>query len=162
MIRMPWQLWVGAALGVLCFVAYKVGQHSVQVRWDAAVETGKAIVEELEQRAQDTTTVVETKVEYRDRIIEVEGKERTVVREVFVPDGSCELDGGFRLYHDAAATNTTPDPTRLADAAPTAATDVAATIDTNYQLCHRAYARLELWDEWYADLQRVLANERAE
>lgn len=149
-ISMPY-----VALGLVLLLAgtwaigYNAGLRSKQREWDESRERGVALVDALTEKANETRVEVQEKVVYRDRFIETKGEERIVVKEIFVPRDSGVLSGGFRLYHDAAATNTAPDPARIPNAAPTAVTDVADTIEYNYQQCHKAYARVELWQEWY-------------
>lgn len=155
----PWQVWAGAAILIAVFVAFKLGQWDIRQDWKESVKRGNVIVEELQKKADEITIQVQERVVYRDRTIEKQGKTRTVVREVFVPVDSGNLSGGFRLYHDAAATDTIPDPARIPDAAPVAITDVADTIEYNYQQCHKAYARLEEWNRWAAE--QKLAREQA-
>lgn len=161
-IKLPPQVW--AALGIVAVVAgiwgygkwqRHLGAEEIRAEWNASIERGKTIVADLKEKANTVNTVVKTKVEYVDRIIKVQGEAREVIRKEFVPDNSGMLSGGFRLYHDAAATNTVPDRTRLPTAEAVSITDVTATIDANYQRCHEAYARVEGWQEWYAEQKKL-------
>lgn len=152
MPTLPGWVWKLGLVVLVLFAAFKYGQHDRQKDWDASVARGKAVVDRLNERANTIKTVIQTRVEYRDRIIEKAGKDREVVREVFVPRDSGFLSGGFRLYHDAAATNSMPDASRLSYAAPVAVADVTSTIDGNYELCHKAYARIESWKEYAAEV----------
>lgn len=154
-IRIPRWVWTSGAILIALFVAFKLGQKDIRDDWRESREKGKKIVDELREKANTVTTKIEKQIEYRDRTIYVQGKERERIKEVFVPFDSGFLSGGFRLYHDAAATNAIPDPTQIPNAAPTAVTDVASTIDTNYQLCHKAYARVEEWQNWAREQQRI-------
>lgn len=161
-ISIPWQVWASGAILVALFVAFKLGQRDVRTEWKAAIERGNKVVAELQDSANRVTVKVEERIVYRDRIIKEQAKERVVLREVFVPRDSGHVSGGFRLYHDAAATGTAPDTAELPNAAPVAITDLAATIDTNYQRCHAAYARLEGWQEWYAEIYLIWEKANAE
>lgn len=154
----PWQVWLGGAILIALFVAFKLGQKDIRDDWQASIERGNKIVKELRDKADKVTVRVEERVVYRDRLIEKQGETRTVVREVFVPTDSGNLSGGFRLYHDAAATDTIPDPSGIPNAAPVAVADVTDTIEYNYQQCHKAYARVEEWQNW-ANEQIELSNE---
>lgn len=151
---------VGAVLLVLLLVLggckiksygdarFAAGEAKVQKDWDEAVERGKAEIARLQTEAGKVE--VRTVVEYRDRIQTIRLKGEEIVREVqvFVPVGSGELAGGFRLFHDAAAGNKPlPDPAAIADAAPVDAQTVASTVASNYQAHHEDAARLiELQD----------------
>ena len=147
-------LWVWLVVAVLIGVyvygerKYDAGQANVQAEWDASVERGRVLVEEIKKKRVIVNTVIETKIEYRDRVITERGKDRVKIQEVFVPIDSGMLDGGFRLFYNAAVTDTIPNPAEIPDAAPVPVTDVAANVNTNYELCHKAYARVELFQEW--------------
>lgn len=133
----------------------KQGKAEIQAAWDKSTERGRAIVARLEEQANAVTTVVEKEIVYRDRVITEKGQDRVVVQKVFVPPDSGNLSGGFRVFHDAAATDTVPDPAAIVEAAPTPIADVAATLNANYTLCHKAYARVEAWEKWAAEQARI-------
>ena len=134
------------------------GEQTVQTQWDTQKKEDATLIARLKEQAGKITTVVQTKIEYRDRIITEKGQDRVRIQKVFVPTDSGYLAGGFRLYHDAASTNTIPDPAAIPDAAPVAVTDVASTIETNYQLCHKAYSRVEGWQDWATKQCALNAN----
>ena len=162
MIRLalvPWWGWVLATLAVVAgVVGYgsvrhaagkRIGAGEVQAQWDAAVERGRAEVDRLKAAAGRVTTRVETK--YVDRIVTIREKGDAIVREVpvFVPAGSCDLPGGFRLLHDAAAAaGPVPEAAGIADAAPVPAQTAIATVAGNYATCHEDAARLISLQEW--------------
>ncbi len=156
MARLP--LWVYVGIGglllaaVCAFVAYNAGAESVQREWDASVERGKAEVERLKAEANKITTVTEVKVEYRDRVIYEKGEDIIKTVEVFVPStAKCELDGGFRVFHDASANNAVPDAAEIADAGAVPPQTLARTIADNYTGCHRNASKLEQWQQWAID-----------
>lgn len=136
---------------------YEAGQASTQAKWDKAVERGKAEVERLRLAAGKVTTV--TEVKYIDRVKVIREKGDEIVRQVpvFVPAGSSDLPGGFRLLHDAAARNVAlPEAGAIADAAGVPAQDVAATVAGNYAICHETAQRLTSLQEWV--LKQCKAN----
>lgn len=154
----PW-VWAVAALAVVVGVlgyghvrereGVQKGRQAVQAEWDAAVELGRAEVDRLKAAAGRVTTKVETK--YVDRIVTIREKGDAIVREVpvFVPAGSCELPGGFRLLHDAAAAaGPVPEAAGIADAAPVPAQTATATVAGNYATCHEDAVRLTSLQEW--------------
>lgn len=150
--RWAWSLIAAGALvgGVFIYGQYQRGQgkQEVQNEWDAAIKRGKAEVARL-KLAAETITTIET-VRYVDRVKIVREKADVIerVREVFVPTDSGFLTGGFRLYHDGAATNTIPDAASTADAAFVSVADVADTIARNYKKCHIAYETVEAFQRW--------------
>ena len=170
MIRLalvPWWGWVLVTLAaVAAVIGYgsarhaagkRVGAGEVQAQWDAARERGRKEVERLKAEAGKVTTVVETK--YVDRVVTIREKGDAIVREVpvFVPADSCDLPGGFRLLHDAAAAaGPVPEAAGIADAAPVPAQAATATVAGNYSACHENAARLSSLQEWA--LAQCLAN----
>lgn len=153
MVKMPAFVWwiAGIALAVVLAgaIGYSKGKTNVQKDWDAAVERGKAEVARLKAEAGKITTVTEIKTEYRDRVVYEKGKDIIKTVEVFVDrDNTCELGGGFRLFHDASADNTIPDAAQIPNAAPVSATEVATTVSANYTGCLRNTAKLEGWQQW--------------
>lgn len=131
------------------------GRAEVQTKWNTAVERGKAEIARLEAEAGKVTVV--TEVKYVEQVRTIREKGDTIIKqvEVFVPaptsDKPSMFDGGFRLFHDAAATNTVPNPAEIPNATPVAANTVAATVGENYTRCHVAYATVAAWQQWAAE-----------
>ena len=128
---------------------YAAGQASVQAKWDKSVARGKAEIERLRTAAAKVT--VRTEIQYIDRVKVIREKGDAIVREVpvFVPAGSPDLPGGFRLLHDAAAAGgPVPDAAGIADAAPVPAQTAAATVTGNYAIAHETAARLTALQDW--------------
>jgi len=150
--RVPSWAWIGLALIAAGWVyghtRYNAGQADVQAKWDASVEKGKAEIARLQAQANRISTKIETK--YLTRVETIRGATQTIVRQVpvFVPAGSCELPGGFRVLHDAAAQGSVPDAARIPDAAPVPAQAVAGTVADNYGTCHETGERLIELQDW--------------
>lgn len=128
---------------------YDAGKAAVQKDWDAAVERGRKELARLKAAAGKVT--VRTETVYVDRVRTIREKGDAIVREVpvFVPAGSCELPGGFRLLHDAAAADEpVPDPAGIPDAAPVPAQIAATTVTGNYTTCHETAQRLTSLQDW--------------
>lgn len=91
-------------------------------------------------------------VEYRDRVQTIKEKGGEIVREVekLVPVGGCELDGGWRVLHDAAARGRLPDAAGGAHGPPAPVDPIAAarTVAGNYATCHEIAAQLTGLQEW--------------
>lgn len=84
-------------------------------------------------------------------------KDRIIIKEVtryetlVPPAARCQLDGRWRLLHDAAATGQPADSTRLADGAAEPVADAAAleTVADNYETCRQ-------WREQLIGLQQFV------
>lgn len=153
--RIPWQVY--ALSGVLLSFwlygkwQYEQGQEDVQKDWNASIERGKKLVQDLETKAKQINTVVETK--YVDRVKVVHEKAKIITKEipVYIPVNTPDLPGGFRLLHDAAASSTIPDRSLISTAAPVSVTTATETIVTNYALCHQWRLQVLGWQEWYQE-----------
>lgn len=162
-LELPLMTWlkIGGVLGViLAFFAfgglqYHRGNAAVQKEWDNEKALAKVAAANLQKDSENVTTQVE--IRYVDRIKTVVEKGDVIVREVpvFVPANSCELSGGFRLLHDAAATNTIPETTRIPYAPTVPAQTVARTVAENYRTCHEVRVNLEALQEWVVEQRKV-------
>lgn len=99
------------------------------------------------------------RIEYRDRVRVVREKGEEVIREVerLVPAGGCQLPGGFRLLHDAAARGSLPEPAGRADgaAAPVEPAAAAETVAGNYLACNETAEQLKALQAWVQQQQNV-------
>ena len=145
-----------AAVGLILLAGtWFHGRHSgveaTRKAWDASIARGQAEVERLKGEAGKVT--VRTETVYVEQVREVRVKGDTVVREVpvYVPAGSPDLPGGFRVFHDAAAAGSVPDPAAVPDAAPVDAQAVAATVAANYFTCHETREALIALQGWVAE-----------
>ncbi len=155
-----------ALLGVLAFFGWRIhaygearyaaGQANVQAKWDKDNARQQKELERLRTAAAKVT--VRTEIQYIDRVKVIKEKGDAIVREipVFVPAGSGQLGGGFRLLHDAAANGgPVPDAAGIAHAAPVPAQDVAATVLVNYPSAHKTAARLTALQDWVYEQCRL-------
>ncbi len=136
-------------------VRYNAGQADVQTKWDESIARGKAEVERLTKEAGKVTVRVETK--YVDRVKTIREKGETIVQKVpvYISSDLPELPGAWRVYHDAAATNTVPGASREADAAPVAPVDAAATVAANYTQCLAVAEQLTGLQEWVNEQRKL-------
>ncbi|MDX9716266.1 MAG: hypothetical protein RBT67_02730 [Thauera sp.] len=81
---------------------------------------------------------------------------KTITREVIryvelPPERRCDLDGAWRLLHDAAATGTPAETADVAAGQAEPVTDAAAldTVANNYEQCREYIAQIEGWQRWY-------------
>jgi len=103
----------------------------------------------IEAGIQQAVVSDQTVTKYVDRVQILQKKSREIIKEikVYVKD-SCDLSGGFRLWHDSAANNELSDPARIADAETVAVETVAETIAANYGICHENATTLSSLQDW--------------
>lgn len=150
--NIPWWLWLALGLLLAFWVATNQahkngvteGKAAVQALWDAEKEKANRLGTQREK------VTIKTEIRYVDRIkvIKEKGEVREKIVTKFVPRDSGFAGGGFRVYHDASVRDTVPDTSEIATAAPIPLTDVASTVNSNYALCHAAYARVAAWETW--------------
>lgn len=150
--KIPRQVWfclgIILLLGCSHWYAFHRGEAKVQDRWDLAIERGKELVKGLKEKQGAIETQVVIK--YVDRVKVIHEKAKTIEKlvPIYIPADTPDLPAGFRVLHDAAATNTVPEPTSGIGAFPVAVKDVATTLNFNYELCHDEREKLaSLW-EW--------------
>lgn len=154
--KIPYQLWllVGVLLTFWLYGVwqYQQGQKDVQDKWDESRKLGQAIVEDLKLRANAVITVVEHRVTTETKVIRERGD--VIIKEVpiYIPADTPDLPGGFRLLHDAAATSTLPERSRLPSAEAVRVEDVTVTLTQNYGQCNEWRTQLLGWQEWYREL----------
>ncbi len=162
-IKIPWQVWACAGLVLLLSAAgwklYDLGQDHKQAEWDASIERGKVIVEKLKANQGKVTTKIVTQTVERIKVVTEKGDEIIKRVEVFVPNGTCELPGSFRVYHDAAADNAIPDSTRIPDAKPVPAKTLATTLAENYTTCHKAITDLQGLRQWVQEQHQLYLDQ---
>lgn len=91
-------------------------------------------------------------------------KDRIIIKEVIryesiVPaDRRCDLDGAWRVLHDASATGEPADTARLAAGSADPVTDAAAleTVAENYADCREDKRKLSGWQKFWEDVSRRL------
>lgn len=157
-VKLPLWARVAAPLVLIALVVFLWGRvkehYREQGREEVRIELNKQIAE-LKQKREKVTTV--TEIKYVDRIKEVKVKGDTIIkyRDVFVPTDSGYLNGGFRVYFDAAIENRIPDPAEIANAAPVAVTDVADTHAANAKQCNEYIEQLNGWIDWAEEQCRL-------
>lgn len=137
-----------AVIFVASFTAgWHLGSDRIQAKWDAANASAEKTAIKREREDQKAADVVGQEVAaaaVKERVVY-----KTLIKEIpkYV-ESNCDLSGGFRVLHDAAATATVPDPgTHRADAATVKAQDLAATVTENYEACRDSERRLEALQE---------------
>lgn len=149
-IPTPYKIAIATAIVAASYGAGRFHGHAnTKHAWDAEKTKQAAILAELEKRQTEATVQVVT--EYVDRVQVVREKAKTIIKEVpvYVPsDSNCDLGGGFRVLHDAAAANELPDPARITDAPAADAATVAETVADNYGTCHAIREQLISLQNW--------------
>jgi hypothetical protein len=126
-------LYMGHQIGVS-------GCYEAQIKAQAhSIETG------IKQAVVSDQTVTK----YVDRVQIVQGKSRTIIKEIpiYVQD-TVNLSGGWRMLHNNAVYNEVSDPTRDSDEATVTATDALETVIRNYGICHENSTTLSSLQEW--------------
>jgi hypothetical protein len=132
-----------ALFGAGLHVGNRLGVSSC---YEATIEAQRHSIETgIKQAVVSDQTVTK----YVDRVQIVQGKSRTIIKEIpiYVQD-TVNLSGGWRMLHDSAVYNELPDPARIADAATVTITDVAETVIRNYGICHENSTTLSSLQEW--------------
>lgn len=116
---------------------------------------------EAEAKTKSDAVATETKVEvirYRDRIQYIKGEARVIEKQVpiYIPAGTPDLPGGFRLLHDAAAQGraVTGDASGH-EAAAVAVEDAARTVAENYANCLADKERLSFYQGRWQQLEEL-------
>ena len=138
-------LYMGHQIGVS-------GCYEAQIKAQAhSIETG------IKQAVVSDQTVTE----YVDRIQIVQGKSRTIIKEIpiYVKD-TCTLSADWRMLHDSAVKSELPDTTRIADAGTVTATDVTATdaietVAANYGICAENSQTLQALQSWVREQSSI-------
>lgn len=151
-IKIPRGVWLtlGAVLVLGCshLGVYFHGKSVVQTKWDQSVERGKQLVEDLKKMHSAIDAEVITVYVPKVKVIHEKAKTIEKLVPIYLPADTPDLPPGFRVLHDAAATNTIPSTTAGVGAFPVAVEDVATTMNFNYELCHQERAKLDSLWEW--------------
>lgn len=154
---LPWKLLgIIAVLAVCTIGGCRYGESTVTAKWDTErAEAANAAKQRIAKQATVTTQVV---TEYVDRVQVVKERGKDIIKEVkvYVPSSTaCDLPGGFRVFHDAAAQGELPDPARVADAPAAPAQDVASTVADNYATYHEVAEQLKALQSWVSQQEHV-------
>lgn len=154
---LPWKL-----LGLVGIVAvsaiggFQYGEGRVTAAWDAEREAAKLAAAQTATTQAEVTTQVVT--QYVDRVQVVKERGKDIIKEVPIYVSSaaaCDLPGGFRVLHDAAAQGQLPDPARVADAPAASVETAAATVVENYATYHEVAEQLKALQSWVSQQEQV-------
>ena len=147
----------------LCAALFSAGlymghQIGVSGCYEATIEAQRHTIETgIKQAVVSDKTITQ----YVDRVQIVQGKSRTIIKEIpiYVQD-TVNLSGGWRLLHDNAIYNELPDPTRDSDEGTVkttaiTATDALETVAANYGICHENSQTLQSLQSWVREQSAI-------
>lgn len=135
-----WAFWTGQGVERLHWTERLAEMERLQARELAARTARIADLERAVQKSAATRRTVAARIRH------------DVPR--LVPKSSCDLPGGWRVLHDAAAENRDPGAAAGSDAAPVAAQAAAEIVADNYAACHDTSARLIALQQYVREVVR--------
>ena len=132
------------------YVGHKWGVSSC---YEATIEAQRHTIETgIKQAVVSDKTVTE----YVDRVQIVQGKSRTIIKEIpiYVKD-TCTLSADWRMLHDSAVNNAVSDTTRNSDEGTVTATDALETVAANYGICHENSQTLQALQSWVREQSSI-------
>lgn len=157
--KIPAKVWpvAGVVLSFYLWGEYKEHKGSKEATAMCVADKVKqaAYIKELQGKANQVNTVIETV--YQDRIKVIHEKGKDIIRQVpiFVPADLPDLPGSFRVFYDAAVQGRIPDSSEIPNAAAVSVEDVATTTAENFTTCHQYQEQLNAWIDREEGLQRV-------
>ena len=124
------------------YLGNKMGSASC---YEATIEAQRHTVETgVKQAVVSDNTVTK----YVDRVQIVQGKSRTIIKEVIHVQDTCNLSGGWRMLHDSAVINAVSETSRDSDEGTVTAQDALETVAANYGICHQNKETLTALQDW--------------
>jgi hypothetical protein len=114
--------------------------------YEATIEAQRHTIETgVKQAVVSDNTVTK----YVDRIQIVQGKSRTIIKEIpiYVQD-TVNLSGGWRMLHNNAVINAVSETSRDSDEGTVTAQDALETVAANYGICHQNKETLTALQDW--------------
>jgi len=135
----------------LCAALFSAGLY-VGHKWGVSScyeATIAAQAHSIETGIKQAVVSDQTVTKYVDRVQIVQGKSRTIIKEIpiYVQD-TVNLSGGWRLLHDSAVKSELPDPTRIVDEGTISLESATHTILENYQACNLNAETLKALQSW--------------
>ena len=147
-----------AVATTLCAALFSAGlymghQIGVSGCYEAQI---KAQAHSIETGVKQAVVSDQTITRYVDRVQIVQGKSRTIIKEIpiYVQD-TVNLSGGWRMLHDSAVKSKLPDPTRDSDEGTVTATDALETVAANYGICHENSQTLQALQSWVREQSAI-------
>lgn len=158
------------ALGILLAIGGLFATQQVRIKVAlrqaqaalADADTAKARAALLAAELDFAHTTQRVVTQYIDRVTVVRERGQTIIKEVptyvtLQADAQCPVPVGFVRLHDAAATNTVPDPGFTgnpdAPAAGITLSRVASTVAGNYTTCYETREQLIALQDWVTQIR---------
>jgi len=132
------------------YVGHKWGVSSC---YEATIEAQRHTIETgIKQAVVSDQTVTK----YVDRVQIVQGKSRTIIKEipVYVQD-TCTLSADWRLWHNNAVYNEVSDTTRDSDEGTVTAQAALERVASNYGICHENSQTLQALQSWVREQSSI-------
>lgn len=151
-------------LSVFGYGWFKGNEHGTEKLTDYI---GKQATASAKIIAKQTVVTEKVRTEYvnRVKVIKEKGDEITKVVPLYVlDDDACHVNTGFRVVHDAAASNTLPPPPSGTDAAASGLTLATSlgTVTQNYTTYHEIAERLRKLQQWTREQYKATNGEELE
>lgn len=166
-IPLPYRI-LGAVVIISAVIGGSVwyGYNKAENKYIAKIATYKSEAELLQTKLDAAVAKVEVKVvtKYVDRVKTVKEKEYVYRDKIITVPSKCELSSGWVYLHDASATGSDADPTRVADEAASGIRDTEAldTIVGNYSIAQQNAEQLKALQEWIRESQAEIERLNAE
>jgi hypothetical protein len=135
-----------------------LGKAEVRAQWDKAIASANRSQANRIGRRNIITKTVDVRTVKEIEYVYAAADQLALEFRSYVPkdNDTCVLSGGYRLYHDAAASDaarSAPDPATVRAAPSVAADTFADTVAINYRNCKVNARRLNAWNDWYDELE---------
>jgi hypothetical protein len=142
----------------LCAALFSAGLYmghkwGVSSCYEATIEAQRHTIETgVKQAVVSDQTVTK----YVDRVQIVQGKSRTIIKEIpiYVQD-TVNLSGGWRMLHNNAVYNAVSDTTRDSDEGTVTAQAALERVASNYGICHENSQTLQALQSWVREQSAI-------
>ena len=141
------------ATALFSFGLYLGNKIGVSSCYEATIEAQRHTIETgIKQAVVSDQTVTK----YVDRVQIVQGKSRTIIKEIpiYVQD-TVNLSGGWRMLHNNAVNNAVSDTTRDSDEGTVTAQAALERVASNYGICHENSQTLQALQSWVREQSTI-------
>ena len=141
------------ATALFSFGLYLGNKIGVSSCYEATIEAQR---HSIETGVKQAVVSDKTITKYVDSIQIVQGKSRTIIKEIpiYVQD-TVNLSGGWRMLHNNAVYNAVSDTTRDSDEGTVTAQAALETVIRNYGICHENSQTLESLQSWVREQSTI-------
>ncbi len=148
------------SLIVLVVSCYFLGSINSDKEWQAKIKELQHKIEIAEERANQKTVRIETKVV--EKIKEVKGNTDVVISTIPVyitkeVDSQCDISNSFVVLHDSAASAQVPPSPGVSyeGTSEVKLSEAATTVAENYGICNEIREQVIGWQEWYRTQKQI-------